>query len=81
MLSLFRVNFNSLSLQINRSDQLDDGKIVEEGSSIELGVNGNARNISLNVGVELDIVVDVPFSKTDTQLLSAVSVLQNLKVN
>jgi hypothetical protein len=68
------MNFNSLSLQINRSDQLDDGKIVEEGSSIELGVNGDARNISLNVGVELDIVVDVPFSKTDTQLLSTVSV-------
>jgi len=65
--------FNLLSLQVNRPDQLDDSKIVEQSAGIKFRVDCDTGNISFDVRVELNIVVDVPFSQANSELLTSVS--------
>jgi hypothetical protein len=45
----------------------DEGDVVEEVARIVLVVDEDVDGVELNLGVELGIVVDVPFAGTDPE--------------
>lgn len=49
-----------------------DGDVVLKGSGVELRMDLEESHVSFDVRVELDVVVDVPFAQTDSQVVRAV---------
>ena len=58
-----------VTLEIYDTIQLYDGDIVVQVARRVLRVGLDVQHVELNVGVELAVVVDVPLSYSDTQLL------------
>lgn len=42
--------------------QLQNSNVVEKGTGIELGMYEDAHDVALDIGVEFDIVIHVPFA-------------------
>ena len=52
-------------LEVQEAVQLHHGDVVVEVAGVEVGVDGDAEHVQLDVRVELAVVVHVPFTKTD----------------
>ena len=52
-------------LEVQEAVQLDDGNVVVEISRIEIRMDGDGQDVQLDVGVELTVIVHVPFSQSD----------------
>ena len=58
-----------ISLEVHETIQLDDSNIIVEITRVELRVDGDAQGIKLNVCKELTIIVDIPLTQPDPDLL------------
>ena len=56
-------------LEVHIAVEPDDGEIVVEVAAVELWMDADAEDVQLNVGVELAVVVHVPFAQPHPQLL------------
>ena len=52
-------------LEVEEAVEFDDGNVVVEIARVEVGVDGDGQDVQLNVGVELTVIVHVPFSQSD----------------
>lgn len=52
--------------------ELQNGNIVVQSTSIVLGVDVHGHDVTLDVWIELNVVVDIPFAETDTQVEATV---------
>ena len=57
-------------LEVEESVKFDDGNVVVEIAGVEVGVDGDGQDVQLNVGVELTVIVHVPFSQSDLMVES-----------
>ena len=52
-------------LEVEETVEFDDGNVVVQISGVEVRVDGDGQDVQLNVGVELAVIVHVPFSQSD----------------
>ena len=52
-------------LEVEEAVEFDDGNVVVQIAGVEVGVDGDGQDVQLNVGVELTVIVHVPFSQSD----------------
>ena len=52
-------------LEVEEAVEFDDGNVVVKIAGVEVGVDGDGQDVQLNVGVELTVIVHVPFSQSD----------------
>ena len=52
-------------LEVEEAVEFDDGNVVVQIAGVEVGVDGDGEDVQLNVGVELTVIVHVPFSQSD----------------
>ena len=57
-------------LEVEESVEFDDGNVVVQIAGVEVGVDGDGQDVQLNVGVELTVIVHVPFSQSDLMVES-----------
>lgn len=57
-------------LEVEESVKFDDGNVVVQIAGVEVGVDGDGEDVQLNVGVELTVIVHVPFSQSDLMVES-----------
>lgn len=60
--------------------QLQYSQIVVQGASIVLGMNVHRDNIALNVGEELDVMIDIPFAQAHAQIESILTAEGNSRL-
>lgn len=61
-------------LEVHGVVQAQQGDVIEQRPRVELRVNVESRDISLNVGVELYIMVHIPLSQPHTEVKVGVTV-------
>lgn len=54
--------------------EAEDRDVVVEGAGVEFGVDVHGDDVAFHVGVELHVVVDVPFAQADAEVVSVVTV-------
>ena len=52
-------------LEVEEAVEFDDGNVVVEIAGIEVRMDGDGQDVQLDVGVELTVIVHVPFSQSD----------------
>ena len=52
-------------LEVEEAVEFDDGNVVVEIARVKVRVDGDGQDVQLNVGVELAVIVHVPFSQSD----------------
>ena len=52
-------------LEVEETVEFDDGNVVVQIAGVEVRVDGDGQDVQLNVGVELTVIVHVPFSQSD----------------
>ena len=52
-------------LEVEEAIKFDDGDVVVQIARVEVRVDGDGQDVQLNVGVELTVIVHVPFSQSD----------------
>ena len=57
-------------LEVEEAVEFDDGNVVVQIAGVEVGVDGDGQDVQLNVGVELTVIVHVPFSQSDLMVES-----------
>lgn len=59
--------------EVDRLVHLQDGQIVVQRSSVVLWVHLHRDDVPFDVRIELDVVVDVPFTQADAQIEAVVA--------
>jgi len=59
--------------KVDGGDQSQDGDIVVEGAGVEFGVDGDNGDVAFDMRVEFNVVVNVPFTKTDPKVVTGVA--------
>ena len=49
-------------LEVEEAVEFDDGNVVVQIAGVEVRVDGDGQDVQLDVGVELTVIVHVPFS-------------------
>ena len=57
-------------LEVEEAVEFDDGNVVVKIAGVEVRVDGDGQDVQLNVGVELTVIVHVPFSQSDLMVES-----------
>ena len=57
-------------LEVEETVEFDDGNVVVQIAGVEVRVDGDGQDVQLNVGVELTVIVHVPFSQSDLMVES-----------
>ena len=57
-------------LEVEEAVEFDDGNVVVQIAGVEVGMDGDGQDVQLNVGVELTVIVHVPFSQSDLMVES-----------
>ena len=52
-------------LEVEEAVEFDDGNVVVQIAGVKVRVDGDGQDVQLNVGVELTVIVHVPFSQSD----------------
>ena len=52
-------------LEVKETVEFDDGNVVVQIAGVKVRVDGDGQDVQLNVGVELTVIVHVPFSQSD----------------
>lgn len=60
--------------EVHRAVHLQNGQIVVQGASVVLGVNLHGDDIPLDVRIELNVMVYVPFAETNAEIEAVVTV-------
>lgn len=59
--------------KVDRFIHAQDGDVVVQSAGIELRMNHQVRDVTLDVRVELDVVVHVPLTQTHSQVVGSVA--------
>lgn len=60
-------------LEINWNAQFQDGQVIVKCAGIILWMNVDRYNIAFNVWEEFNVMIDIPFAETNTQVISGIS--------
>ena len=57
-------------LEVEEAVEFDDGNVVVQIAGVEVRMDGDGQDVQLDVGVELTVIVHVPFSQSDLMVES-----------
>lgn len=66
-------------LEINWDVQFQNGQIIVKSSSIVFGVNMYRCHITFDIWEEFNVMVNIPFTETNTQIIARVTVFEREK--
>ena len=66
-------------LEVEEAVEFDNGNVIVEIAGVEVRVDGDGQDVQLNVGVELTVIVHVPFSQSDLVVEKMIEILFSIR--